>query len=87
MAKKTKLQPILQSDAPHVRKEIQTLLDRGYPVVRHSVHQLKIGSISYYPGKGTIMEDPHYVRSEKGLEALLDLIESIKRQTIILSVN
>jgi len=86
MSKKPNLKPILPTDTPAVRKEIKTLLDRGCHVVRHSEYHLKIGSISYYPGKGTIMLDPHHVQSKKGLEALLELLDSLERNIISVGV-
>lgn len=77
------LNTILPTDPVAVRKQIKTLLDRGYRVVRCSVHQLKIGEISYYPGKGTIMVDPTTRHREKGFDALLDLLDSAKERTIV----
>lgn len=76
------LNVIASTDSAAIRRQIKLLLDRGHRVVRHSEHQWKIGEISYYPGKGTIMVDPTKRHPEKGIEALLDLLDFMKQRTL-----
>jgi len=65
------------SDSSDVRRQIRTLIDRGYKVARYTEYQLKVGPYSYYPGKGTIVVDPCHKHSAKGFDALLELLEKL----------
>ncbi len=67
-------------DLPWLRKDIEELERRGYPVIRHSEHHFKIGDINYWPSKGKIVIDPCTKHSEKGFQALLDLLASRRRE-------
>lgn len=65
-------------DHPQMADAIELLLAAGVDVRRpfNSEHQLKVAEgISYYPGKGTIYRDGAPApQSERGLEALMDLL-------------
>ena len=54
---------------------IDWLTKSGIPVSRSSAIQLKIGSLSFYPGTGTINFDNQRRLSEIGLEGLKAVLE------------
>jgi hypothetical protein len=66
------------------------LSEIGATFQRLTVYQLKIGDLSFYPGRGTIFRDGSpAAMTEKGLDALLCVIKSMepKPQSTILVVD
>jgi hypothetical protein len=63
------------TDTEDVRTQIRQIVDRGCDPDRLTDHQLKIGNVNYYPGKGTITIDPHHRHPKKGLDALFEVLE------------
>ncbi len=54
---------------------IHTLNEMGVTFKRPTLYQLKIGDLSYYPGRGTIFRDGSpAAMPEKGLDALVVII-------------
>jgi DNA-binding response OmpR family regulator len=63
------------TDTDDLRAQIRAIVDRSPNVDRLTDHQLKIGNVNYYPGKGTITIDPHHRHPKKGLDALFEVLE------------
>jgi hypothetical protein len=65
-----------QPDDPQPMKAaIETLNEMGVTFQRPTVYQLKIGDLSFYPGRGTIFRDGSpAAMTEKGLDALVVII-------------
>jgi hypothetical protein len=60
---------------------IDSLNELGVTFKRPTLYQLKIGDLSYYPGRGTIFRDGSpEAMPEKGLDALLLVIHGIKQR-------
>jgi hypothetical protein len=56
---------------------MKTLKHEGFPFRRTSEHQLKVGRINFYPGKGTIFFDGNKtVEKETGLAAFIKILRS-----------
>jgi hypothetical protein len=63
------------NDPQPMKDAIDTLNEMDVNFHRPSVYQLKIGDLSFYPGRGTIFRDgTPAAMTEKGLEALVVII-------------
>jgi hypothetical protein len=68
-------------DPQPMKDAIDTLNEIGVTFQRPTVYQLKIGDLSFYPGRGTIFRDGSpAAMTEKGLDALVVIIS--KRQAL-----
>jgi len=66
----------LPLDSPKMRAAIDALERRNLDLIRPTSHQLKIDDINFYPDKGTIVADNSRALPQRGLKALLKLIDS-----------
>lgn len=66
----------LPLDSPKMRAAVDELERRKVDFIRPTPHQLMIDDINFYPNKGTIVVDNNHTLPQRGLEALLKLIES-----------
>ncbi len=64
----------MATHAERMSEAINRLQALGVPFYRPSEHQLKIGKLNYYPGKGTINFDGHPALAERGLEACVRIV-------------
>ena len=56
---------------------MKALKQEGFPFKRPTEHQLKVGRINFYPGKGTIFFDGNKkAEEETGLAAFIELLRS-----------
>jgi hypothetical protein len=63
------------NDPQPMKDAINTLNEMGVTFQRPTVYQLKIGELSFYPGRGTIFRDGSpAAMTEKGLDALVVII-------------
>jgi hypothetical protein len=75
MKKTSRTRPVeTKTDTPAMTEAIRSIQSWGYRPVRPTAHQLKIGDTSFYPEKGTIVVDGKKQEPEKGLPALLALL-------------
>jgi hypothetical protein len=83
-----KLDLILPTDTAEWRRQIEVLQKHGYNNMRRcNEHHIKIGEINYYPNTGTITTDPAHRHSQKGLEALLEVLERITESMNIIHIR
>src|ERR1700733_12437886 len=70
-----------QPDDPQPMKDaIDALNEMGVTFQRPTLYQLKIGDLSFYPGRGTIFRDGSpAAMTEKGLDALVVIIKGAKQ--------
>jgi hypothetical protein len=69
------------NDPQPMKDAIDTLNELGVTFNRPTQYQLKIGDLSYYPGRGTIFRDGGpKAMPEKGLEALVLVINCMKQK-------
>ena len=61
-------------DPPRLKKELAQLKQLQPSTVRKTKWHVKIDDVNYYPHRGTITIDPHTRRSDRGFEALLELL-------------
>ena len=67
------------NDSQPMKDAIDTLNELGVTFKRPTQYQLKVGDISYYPGRGTIFRDGSpKAMPEKGPSALLLVIKGMK---------
>jgi hypothetical protein len=63
------------NDPQPMKDAIDTLNEMGVTFQRPTLYQLKIGELSFYPGRGTIFRDGSpAAMTEKGLDALVVII-------------
>jgi hypothetical protein len=63
------------NDPQPMKDAINTLNEMSVTFQRPTVYQLKIGELSFYPGRGTIFRDGSpAAMTEKGLDALVVII-------------
>jgi hypothetical protein len=69
------------NDPQPMKDAIDTLNEMGVTFQRPTVYQLKIGDLSFYPGRGTIFRDGSPgAMAEKGLDALVLIIKGTKQK-------
>ena len=69
------------NDSQPMKDAIQILSKLGVKFKRPTLYQLKIGDLSFYPGRGTIFRDGSpAAMTEKGLQALVLVINGIKQK-------
>lgn len=60
---------------------IKALQARNIRFLRPTKYQLKVGDLSYYPGKGTIFRDGDVeALKERGIESFLELVSMPRRR-------
>ena len=74
MPKKTALTLEQPDDEPEMTAAIAAIREAGYPVVRTSEFQLKVGPVNFWPRSGKIHIDDERKCQLKGVVALLDLL-------------
>ncbi len=63
-----------------MKDAIDILNEMGVTFQRPTLYQLKIGDLSFYPGRGTIFRDgSSAAMTEKGLDALVIIIKGAKQ--------
>jgi hypothetical protein len=68
-------------DSQPMKDAIDTLNEIGVTFQRPTIYQLKIGDLSFYPGRGTIFRDGSpAAMTEKGLDALVLIIKGTKQR-------
>src|ERR1700737_3134173 len=68
------------NDSQPMKDAIDTLNEMGVTFKRPTQYQLKIGDISYYPGRGTIFRDGSpEAMPEKGLDAFVAAIKEMRQ--------
>jgi hypothetical protein len=73
---------VLPEDSPLLREQIEELERLAYSVQRCTRHHVKIGPVNFYPSRGKITIDPDSRHPEKGFEALLRLLDGMKKNVI-----
>ena len=69
------------NDPLPMKEAIDTLNEMGVTFQRPTVYQLKIGDLSFYPGRGTIFRDGSpAAMPETGLQALVLVINGMKQK-------
>jgi len=69
------------NDPEPMKDAIDTLSEIGVTFQRPTVYQLKVGDLSFYPGRGTIFRDGSPgAMAEKGLDALVLIIKGTKQK-------
>jgi hypothetical protein len=69
------------NDPQPMKDAIDTLNEIGLTFRRPTVYQLKIGDLSFYPGRGTIFRDGSpAAMPEKGLDALVLVINGMDQK-------
>lgn len=62
-------------DSLRMQLAIKRLVNCGYAVSRKSPHQLKVGSLNFYPDRGTITQDGAKRIEQKGIEQFIALLK------------
>jgi hypothetical protein len=66
-----------RSDDP-MTEALTRLRDLGFEPAQPTEHQLKIGAVNYYPGRGTVFVDGEICRrDETGLDALVTVLREL----------
>ncbi len=69
-----------RNDPQPMKDAIDILNEMGVTFQRPTLYQLKIGDLSFYPGRGTIFRDGSpAAMTEKGLDALVVIIKGAKQ--------
>lgn len=76
MPKKTNLPLQRDDDSEEMTKAIEFALSYNMVLTRPSPHQIKSGSVSYYPGTGSIVIDGEGKKITGGLAALRKIMEN-----------
>ena len=62
-------------DSLRMQLAIKRLVNYGYAVSRKSPHQLKVGSLNFYPDRGTITQDGAKRIEQKGIDQFIALLK------------
>lgn len=66
-----------KSEAPEITRAVKWAQTKNIPLRRPSPYHLKVGSLNYWPTKGTLIFDGQRAMPRRGFEAFKQLAEKM----------